>query len=435
MPQFVLFLLVTAALMLRPAELIRDLENQPVYETLIVAALVAAFPRLIAQLSPNFISSSPITACVLGLCLAVPMSLLGSSGGSAAVHAGTMYLKIAAFYLLMTASVRTVPHFRTLLWCLTFLILCQAAFGLLGYAGYIDSEAVKAYSQSERDPESGEIRILPRLCGAGIFNDPNDLCVLLAIGVILCLFAVGNRRLGLARWFAIAPLGVIVAAIQLTHSRGGLMAVLAGLAVLATNRLGMRRGLLVLGVVLAPLLLAVGGRITRFDIGDSDDTSQHRMRLWSDSLVLMRSAPAFGIGQGNIEDEIGLVAHNSFVHAFTELGFFGGTCFFGMFAYSVLTLRSVGTRLDPLRHPTLCRFRPYLLAIVVSQGVGLLSLSRVYVQPIYLVFGLCTVYFNLVLAAVPHSVPPITLRRAMMLVLLSALFLLGLHFLTVAMTR
>ena len=33
----------------------------------------------------------------------------------------------------------------------------------------------------------------------------------------------------------------------------------------------------------------------------------------------------------------GLVAHNSFVHAFVELGLFGGTFFFGCFFFTALS--------------------------------------------------------------------------------------------------
>ena len=79
----------------------------------------------------------------------------------------------------------------------------------------------------------------------------------------------------------------------------------------------------------------------------------------------MRQAPLFGIGYTEYAEEIGQVAHNSYVHAFTELGLFGGTLF-----VSAFYLAFVGVwRLTPDKmeeaNPELIRLRPYLLALIV----------------------------------------------------------------------
>ena len=62
---------------------------------------------------------------------------------------------------------------------------------------------------------------------------------------------------------------------------------------------------------------------------------------------LLRQAPLFGIGVGKYEDEVGLVAHNSFVHAYTELGIFGGALFLGAFVYPLGTLHRLGVESSP----------------------------------------------------------------------------------------
>jgi len=142
-----------------------------------------------------------------------------------------------------------------------------------------------------------------------------------------------------------------------------------------------------------------------------------------------------GIGQGNYEDEVGLVAHNSYVHAYTELGFFGGTCFFAIFASTAWALYRLRGRLSPETHPTLHRFRPYLLAMIAALATGLFSLSRVYTPSSYLVFGICTAYLQIVASAAPKTLPRLTQTLALRLTLLSGLFLLGLHFFTVIMVQ
>ena len=42
------------------------------------------------------------------------------------------------------------------------------------------------------------------------------------------------------------------------------------------------------------------------------------------------------------------------------------------------------------------RLRPYLLAILAAYMVGYMSLSRLYVEPTYLVFGLVAAYLRVV---------------------------------------
>ena len=429
---FGLFILVNAVLFIRPAELIPELENLPLYEA---AILRRSRPRhAIARHCPADPRLTAGHAFVLGLFVAGVVSHPARFAVSAAFDSGFLFLKIVLFYLLIVANVRTVPRLRVFLLCLIGLMVCQVGLGLLVYFEYLDIEALKPFAQSEYDADNGEVTILPRLCGAGIFNDPNDLCVLLAVGLVLAVYLLGDRQFGSVRFAYLVPLGMFAVAVPLTHSRGGLIAVLAGLTVLAAARFGTKRTAVIL-VALVPLLMTVGGRMTQFDLENPGDTSQHRMRLWSDGLMLLRSAPLFGIGQGSYEVSVGQVAHNSFLHAYTELGFFGGTCFFGAFAYTAWALWQLRDRLDQTTHPSLCRLRPYLLAMVAALAAGLFSLTRVYTPSTYLIFGLCAAYLQIVEAVVPGAVPRLTRPLVVRLALLSGLFLFGLHLLTTVLVQ
>src|SRR5262249_7782952 len=155
----------------------------------------------------------------------------------------------------------------------------------------------------------------------GIFSDPNDFTLALSLSVLVSLYAIGSLR-GLTRLLWLAPLLVSVYAIVLTKSRGGLLGVAAGVIVLLTTRYGWRKSLPPVLVAPAGLLL-VGGAQTRFNISDPDDTGLGRLQLWSKGLVLFWESPLFGIGEGRYVVEEGFVAHNSFIHAYAELGFFG----------------------------------------------------------------------------------------------------------------
>jgi len=94
-------------------------------------------------------------------------------------------------------------------------------------------------------------------------------------------------------------------------------------------------------------------------------------------------------------DLAGLVAHNSYVHAYVELGLFGGTFFFGCFFFSTLALIRVTATSADLRHAELKRFAPYFAAILAGWSVGLFSLSRCYVVPTYMLFGMSSSFIEL----------------------------------------
>ena len=83
-----------------------------------------------------------------------------------------------------------------------------------------------------RDPSTGKMVDVRRLCGTGLFNDPNDLGLILVAGVPICLFWLLRRQGGLKRFLWIAPLLIFLYALILTQSRGSFLSFLVALAVL-----------------------------------------------------------------------------------------------------------------------------------------------------------------------------------------------------------
>ena len=91
----------------------------------------------------------------------------------------------------------------------------------------------------------------------------------------------------------------------------------------------------------------------------------------------------------------GLVAHNSYVHCFVELGFIGGTFFFGCFFLTIWALYRTWLGQHHLLSPELRRMLPYIAAIMTAWCVGMLSLSRCYAPSTYMIAGLGAAYVNL----------------------------------------
>src|SRR5262249_12725376 len=169
-----------------------------------------------------------------------------------------------------------------------------------------------------------------------------DFALLLVVGVPLALYFLTDRRLGAARLAWLGPLALFVYALALTYSRGGFLAFTVGVLVLIRSRLTWGKSL-ALGAVLLPVLLVFfAGRQT--NISANVNTGQARVDLWTHGLVLFQGAPLFGIGEGLYLNEAGQVAHNAYVHCYTELGVVGGSPFLGAFCLALGARRGVGQR-------------------------------------------------------------------------------------------
>jgi hypothetical protein len=118
----------------------------------------------------------------------------------------------------------------------------------------------------------------------------------------------------------------------------------------------------------------------------------------------------FGIGVGEYEEHVGMVAHNSYVHAFVEMGLLGGTLFAGAVSLAVYGVWRCERDAGPAGDPALLRLRPYLLAALAGYAAAMLSLSRCYIVPTMLMLALATAYRNL---AVPGGAAWFRCDRAM----------------------
>jgi hypothetical protein len=306
---------------------------------------------------------------------------------------------VVLYYFLLVSNLDTAAKFRRFLRVLVGCTVVLTVLALLQYHGLIDIPALQSIGDDETDPVTGQHYSVLRLCSTGIYHDPNDLCTILLVGMAISLFEMGGRGAGPIRFLWIAPLCLFGYALTKTHSRGGFLAMLSSMGVLFVARFGLKKSI-PLGMVALPLVFVLfAGRQT--SISASDDTGQDRIQLWSAGLLLFRQSPLFGIGQNRYAEEVGLVAHNSFVHGFTELGLFGGTLFAGAFYYALATLHRLGPLRSLVADPELGRLRPYLMAIVAAYATCMLTISRNYIVPTYMLLGLVSVYLRLATRGTP----------------------------------
>ena len=119
----------------------------------------------------------------------------------------------------------------------------------------------------------------------------------------------------------------------------------------------------------------------------------------------------------------GLGAHNSFVHAYTELGFLGGTLFAGSIIAAVGMFIHISSNRRN-QEPCLAKMGTYLIAILLGYAAGMLSSTRCYAIPTYQLLGLVVVYIRLSMNSASVSSVKVTPKNVARIVILSVIFLL-----------
>jgi hypothetical protein len=427
---YLLFLLANAALFIRPAELFPALGNVQVYLALIATAALCNLRGLDNQWRMRTLIQQPLNLCVLGVIVATPAStLLATMNFSVAGKGFIEMVKVGVYYLMLTSLINTPQRMRQFL--MTTALCCT----VMVVASILDFQAFKAkwefnpelYEQLQLDKTVNfEDRVIRhavdihgadvlgnplfvfRMRGLGIFNDPNDVALLIGVALVICVYFLTDRSLSLARLGWLVPIAVLMYGYLQTESRGGLLAIGAAGMVWAALRYGgtVAITLGVLAILAAPLAL---GRAA--DMNVSDGSGQERIQIWGEGLAAMKS-PAFftGIGLDQFFEVAGHVAHNSYIHAFVELGFIGGSLFFGCFFLPALAFYSMKRHGLRVNDYELQRLLPYIAAVMTVWAVGMATLSRCYTVSTYMIVGVCAAYINLAGYYRPRPMPIVTLN-------------------------
>ncbi len=388
---FILFILTNATLFLRPAEIFPDIKSLPIYLGFIVGTLLLSAKGLQNQLRTASLKRNPITICVLGVFVAVIMSHIPRFYLSGIKNSGVEFGKVIIYYLLLVEVVDSPSRFRKFLLAVTLCCLLMVGMCLVDYLKWIDFEFLTHLEMRNGTiAATGEMEWVWRMRGIGIFNDPNDISMVIVATGVLSTYFLTDKRFGLLRFLWLIPIITQFSALVCTRSRGGLLATGGAAFALFLTKFGRKTAItFALMGVLAVGLLA--GRQGNIDLGGG--TGQERVQKWRDGIVALQSPNLLlGIGHGFYADVAGLVAHNSFVHTYVELGLFGGTLFFGCFFLPAWTLYRMSTAGVRIPHPELDRFRPYLFSLIAGWCVGMLSLSRAYVVPTYMIIGISSAY-------------------------------------------
>lgn len=390
---YIIYLLLTAVLLVRPEEMIADLAGTRLYLWLILAGLIVAGGKIMALLSRDELERQPVTVCIITVWVVVVVSSFARGNPSKAWDDGTEFGKVILFYLYTVAVLDTVPRFQLFIRAYVVFTAIVATLGLLNYFKAVVIPGIEAIEHPYFDPATGTTTVYYRMVSSGIFNDPNDLCLILNAATIAALYLALNPGEGLFRPVWGGLIGLFLYALVMTFSRGGLLGLIVGVTAFLATRYGQTRGALIAGSLIPFALAVVGGRQGNISASSGND----RIQLWSNGLSLVPRYPVFGHGMNEYAGEVGLTAHNSFVNSYMELGMVGGSAFAlaaFLCVYAPWTER-LGAEYDLWTDFELARFRPYLVGMVASYLAGMFSLSRAYVAPTYLLFGFAVAFLNL----------------------------------------
>lgn len=248
----------------------------------------------------------------------------------------------------------------------------------------------------------GTYSVEERVRYRGELQDPNEVSLAISAGGLSLLIAFLRRRPGaFAKVAAVLGIGLVLATIYMSKSRGGQVSALLVFFVYLVRRYGLW-AFVPAGLLALPILL-FGGRS-----GSSADVStQLRYEAWATGVELFRAHPVFGVGQGQFGQHHFLTAHNSFVLTMAELGFVG---LFLFTAIVYLTFKSLIAGLRQLaRTPGAEAAETWGMALLASFA-GILfqinTLSFAYHSVLWIFFGLVGAWCG----AIRHHLPSFRIR-------------------------
>ena len=409
-----LFLVAHASLIARPSDAFDSLQGIQFYLPFIGAALFCSIPRIHYQLSPRMLMQQPVNLCMVGLVVAAGISHMQYGRVGMAMEGMIAMAKYAGYYFVAVSVLSTGARFRTFLIVTAISSTVMVALSIKDFREFNDEwlgrpdmweeyeldktrkkedVVIRHVLERHGTTAEGHAVVFFRMRGFGVFSDPNDIALLITVTSIIALYFLYERDMRVFRPAWVGVLCVMAYGLWCTQSRGGLLAGGAAFMIWLLMKYGKQMAIAIglAGACVAPVAL---GRLGAINL--TSGTGQERIRLWADGLNALRSkAIFFGIGENQYTEIAELVAHNSYIHAFTELGFFGGTLFFGLIffpAYAFWTMKRHNIISDD---PIIARLQPFVPAMLTGWAIGMCSLSRCYSPATYIIVATATVYVNL----------------------------------------
>ena len=307
---FIITIVYTVFLITRPHEFIPGLASVPLLQPMVLAAFA------VWLMMPNKGLDLPQFRILPILLVFVWLSLGFAGWWGGIVPAVEKLLPPMLLFVIVSGCVRSVAELKIYS---AVVIACACVLVLHGHLQVTTGIGW-----------TGQPMIEGRITYSGIFNDPNDMGLLIVVSIAMSLFHFRTQDGRLIRLLILAVLGWLLYGVYLTDSRGTMLAVMLVLG-LETWRAYGKTAVIVSAALLVPILVA-STRLAELDAEEA--SAANRFDAWYEGIELLMANPFFGVGWNMFSDYHGLTAHNSWVLAMAELGLLGYTVWLSFVALS-----------------------------------------------------------------------------------------------------
>ncbi|MCI0453283.1 MAG: O-antigen ligase family protein [Candidatus Latescibacteria bacterium] len=372
--------LVTYLLFLytRPQDYVLALQNMPI----MVALSVATFGLMILHMAVRHraitVARVPQNMLMLWFYAAIIMSHVVWLNPATTIEATMEFLPTLVMYFLVSTLVSTHGKLK---FTVNLIVIGTLFLAITGFIQYFTGAGL-----------GGKETYQGRIQAVGIFSDPNDLGLALVVVLPFFYLKLTEDSKLWQKPLAFIGLGIILYALFLTQSRGGILALGVILVLLLTRRLGRTFGI----VTGALVFLAIFALAPRMGSISTEEASAHgRVEAWSVGLDLFEAYPIFGVGMNNFTEYHFRTAHNSFVLCATELGMFGLYPWIMLIYLSIKNNEFVAGAVRRVRMRDVAVYVETIRYGLIAFSVGAYFLSRTYNEVLFLLVGLSAAVTNI----------------------------------------
>lgn len=387
-----------AVLYIRPHEYVSWLIGVPILPILLMLSV------LVWLAQPEKRCDSPQHRLMPVLYFILVFSVLITGWMSGALKALTDFLPTVLLFFVLSTAIDSTQRLRTLF------MLISAAGAVMALHG------INQMGTEDGIGWTGAQMIQGRITYLGFLNDPNDLAMVLLMGLPMALYVANTARIFLVKWTYRAAAALAIYGVYLTNSRGGVLSLGAMMLAYCIMRFGLWRGLLVLPVFVSALVVL--GPSRGGEISADEESAAGRVEAWFEGFQMLQSHPLFGVGYNNFLEHHVRTAHNSFVLAIAELGIIGYYVWLSNMVLTVAMLVRIertkqlaphGKPADPTNWQEVHSISRVLLYGMIGGLVSSMFLSRSYTVVWYVHIGMVVAVFQLARRLWP-TIEPITFK-------------------------
>jgi len=381
MMNFALLLAYLFIYIIRPSEWVPGMIGMPMLMVVGVISVAAIIFGVVSGKTPNVLKGE-VERMMLGFIIAISLSHLSHGYVGGAINSLERFLPSMVGFFLVVTSVNDRKKFNLLMMVLIALVSFVAYEGGQQFkTGYAIGGMEPIY-QNATSVDGVQIKI-PRIRWYGLFNDPNDLGLLLIIVFPFLINMLIQRKFVVS----VCAFSLVIPALYYTNSRGSMLAGAVAIGAYFLIRYRSRKGFVLGLILIVPLLLLGPSRMG--DMSGKEESAYGRIESWYQGYQMFKSNPLFGVGMGSYTDYHELTAHNSFVLVMAELGFVGLFFFTGLIYFPMYWLYTYITKLkyeniDKIENGLICSSYASLFGMLTA----MFFISRSYMLIPYLLIAI-----------------------------------------------